>query len=174
MQQFQTKERIISSLQRAFLCLFVCYCLQRYKAVQIPCSCCTCVMVPWSEIGRRTAFSILNTLIFHEQMTKEMKNYSSTNNSNANVTSNSTKTVSVATVQLQCSNPYSIPTFEDFINEAARRFEIECDAKNRAYSFILSRGLLNEFSKFSQMGSYSDNPHTDCIAQLKLLIPDEN
>ena len=115
-----------------------------------------------------------STLIFRSQMPKNNENYSSTNNSNANVTPNGAKTVSVATVQLQCNNPYSIACFEDFMSEAARHFDVECNAKNQAYSFILSRGLLNDFSDFCKMGSHSNNPHADCIAQLELLIPNEN
>lgn len=57
---------------------------------------------------------------------------------------------SIATVQLPVSNPYSIPCFEDFIDEARKRFEAEKNAKNKAYAFILSRGLLSEFTEYSR------------------------
>jgi hypothetical protein len=43
-------------------------------------------LVPWSEIGRRAAFPLLNALIFQVQMTREMKNYGGAKNSNAIVT----------------------------------------------------------------------------------------
>lgn len=59
------------------------------------------------------------------------------------------KTRSVAKVNIECSNPYSIPVFEDFINEAKRRFEIEKDEKNKAYAFIMQMGLTKQFADFS-------------------------
>ena len=55
---------------------------------------------------------------------------------------------SYAEIRLLCANPYGIPTFEDFIREAVRRFEIECDAKNQAYSFIISQGLIKQFRNY--------------------------
>lgn len=60
---------------------------------------------------------------------------------------------SIATIQLPVSNPYSIPCFEDFIDEARKRFDAEKNAKNKAYSFILSRGLLSEFTEYSHDSS---------------------
>ena len=56
-----------------------------------------------------------------------------------------------ATTQLPIvSNPYSIPCFEDYIAEAIRHFDIEMNAKNEAYAFILSSGLLDDFRRFSR------------------------
>lgn len=46
------------------------------------------------------------------------------------------KKKSTATIELECSNPYSIPVFEDFVSEIQKRFDIEKNAKNEAYSFI--------------------------------------
>lgn len=83
------------------------------------------------------------------------------------------KSTSTATIQLQCTNPHSIPTFEAFINEAVKRFEVEKNAKNNVYSFILSHGLLNEFCEFCEM-TKSDNPHQDCLKSLGLLITNQN
>ena len=82
-----------------------------------------------------------NILIFHSTMARTMKDYSSTNNSNANVTPNSAKTVSI------------------------EAFNIEMNAKNKAYYFILSHGLLNQFSDFCK-NYYSSNPHKDCVDYL--------
>ena len=76
-----------------------------------------------------------------------MKNCGTANHSTR--TSTSAHDTSIATVQLPVSNPYSIPCFEDFIDEARRHFEVEKNAKNEAYAFILSRGLLSEFTEFS-------------------------
>ena len=58
---------------------------------------------------------------------------------------------SVATVELPIiSNPYSIATFLDFIAEATRHFDVEVNAKNAAYAFILSNGLYSQFVDFSR------------------------
>lgn len=43
-----------------------------------------------------------------------------------------------------------------------KKFEIEKNAKNKAYYFILLRGLMNDFSRFCKNYN-SDNPHRDCI-----------
>lgn len=72
---------------------------------------------------------------------------------------------SIATVEISCSNPYSIPSFEDFINEASKRFDEEANAKNRAYSFILSHGLLDLFNEFCKTNQ-SDEPRRDCVKHL--------
>lgn len=42
------------------------------------------------------------------------------------------------------------------------RFLIEKNAKNAAYAFILSCGLLSEFAAFSR-ACHSDDPHRDCV-----------
>ena len=44
-------------------------------------------------------------------------------------------------------------------------FNIEKDAKNQAYYFILSKGLLDSFAEFCKI-YHSDNPHQDCINYL--------
>lgn len=43
-----------------------------------------------------------------------------------------------------------------------RKFEIEKNAKNEAYYFILSHNLLDEFAKFCKSYRSSD-PHKDCL-----------
>lgn len=85
---------------------------------------------------------------FSYAMTKNVKNCGTANHSTR--TSTSAHDTSIATIQLPVSNPYSIPCFEDFIDEARRHFEVEMNAKNKAYAFILSRGLLSEFTEFSR------------------------
>lgn len=42
------------------------------------------------------------------------------------------------------------------------KFEIEKNAKNEAYYFILSNGLLEAFAKFCKTYRSSD-PHKDCL-----------
>ena len=81
-------------------------------------------------------------------MTKTAKNWGTVNHSTR--TSTSAHDTSIATIQLPVSNPYSIPCFEGFIDEARKRFEAEKNAKNEAYAFILSRGLLSEFTEYSR------------------------
>ena len=43
-----------------------------------------------------------------------------------------------------------------------RKFEIEKNAKNKAYFFILSHNLLNEFAEFCKT-YHSNDPHKDCL-----------
>ena len=43
-----------------------------------------------------------------------------------------------------------------------RKFEIEKNAKNEAYYFILSNGLLKAFAEFCKTYRSSD-PHKDCL-----------
>lgn len=43
-----------------------------------------------------------------------------------------------------------------------RKFEIEKNAKNEAYFFILSHNLLNEFAEFCN-NYHPDDPHKDCM-----------
>lgn len=43
-----------------------------------------------------------------------------------------------------------------------RKFEIEKNAKNKAYYFILSHNLFNEFAEFCKTYRSSD-PHKDCL-----------
>lgn len=46
-----------------------------------------------------------------------------------------------------------------------RKFEIEKNAKNEAYYFILSNGLLEDFAEFCK--TYRSNaPHKDCLEVL--------
>ena len=100
-------------------------------------SCCNLTLARCGAI----AFLICITLIFH-YMPKSMNNYSSTNNSNANVTS-------------------AHETREQLYS----KFLIEKNAKNKAYFFILSHGLLKQFSEFSK--NYQSNyPHKDCFNYL--------
>lgn len=46
-----------------------------------------------------------------------------------------------------------------------REFEIEMNAKNKAYYFILSNGLLEAFAEFCKTYRSSD-PHKDCLEVL--------
>jgi len=47
-----------------------------------------------------------------------------------------------------------------------RKFEIEKNAKNRAYAFIISNGLYNEFAKFHKETAVAD-PMNICREALK-------
>lgn len=46
-----------------------------------------------------------------------------------------------------------------------RKFEIEKNAKNEAYYFILSNGLFKEFAEFCK-NYHSSDPHKDCLELL--------
>ncbi|MDE6860924.1 MAG: hypothetical protein K2J65_10995 [Duncaniella sp.] len=87
------------------------------------------------------------------------------NNSTRNSASSHETATSVATVKLLCDNPHSIPTFDAYIAEVKRRFDIECNAKNRAYAFILEKGLLNEFKQHDKEYRNED-AHSIAVANL--------
>lgn len=76
------------------------------------------------------------------------------------------KRKSMATVELECSNPYSTPVFEDFVNEIQRRFDVEKNSKNRAYAFITEMGLIDEFKDFSSHYKGIDH-HGACVDMLQ-------
>ena len=45
------------------------------------------------------------------------------------------------------------------------KLQIERDAKNRAYAFILSMGLFNEFAQFCTQSQNTD-AHAQCLSML--------
>lgn len=60
-------------------------------------------------------------------------------------------------------NPTSTPISAKTVSY--RKFEIEKNAKNKAYFFILSHNLLNEFEEFCK-NYHSDDPYKDCLELL--------
>lgn len=112
-----------------------------------------CVNAPASAVGvivsgtGRNRFFISGPQTF-SKMTNKEKCLNGENTPNSNRITHETGS---ATVRLPItSNPYSIPCFADFMAEAQRRFDVERTAKNEAYAFILSNGLLSEFIEFSR------------------------
>lgn len=85
--------------------------------------------------------------------------------SNAARVSNPDTVQSTATIRMRCSNPYSIPVFEDFMAECQRRFDTEREAKNKAYYFIMSKGLSEDFREFCKEHDSRDS-HKDCVDYL--------
>lgn len=123
---------------------------RRILGLPIPCDFCTQqrgnVFAETKGIARPFFCALYSNFSF--AMAKTMKNCGTVNHSTR--TSTSAHDTSIAIIQLPVSNPYSIPCFEDFIDEARKRFEAEKNAKNKAYAFILSRGLLSEFTEYSR------------------------
>ena len=78
-----------------------------------------------------------------------------------------------ATLALQVSNPYGIVCFPDLAAEMQKQYDVEKNAKNKAYSFILSSGLLNRFAEYCR-SNYSDDWHDTCLRQLELLVTSKN
>ena len=56
---------------------------------------------------------------------------------------------------------------------SSAEFEIEMNAKNRAYAFILSSGLLTRFAEFCRL-NHSDDWHDTCVKISGLLTPSPN
>ena len=98
-------------------------------------------------------------------MTKSNGKVAAANKSNSRNSSAHETGVSMATIQLQVTNPYKIACFEDFMSEASRLLNVEMNAKNRAYYFILNQGLYGKYVEFCRE-QHSDDLHTDCIEYL--------
>lgn len=56
-------------------------------------------------------------------------------------------------------------TFSSLMEEALSQFNVEKDAKNKAYAFILSRGLLNDFKSYCE-AHHGDDHHSAAISYL--------
>jgi len=80
---------------------------------------------------------------------------------------------SSATLSLQVANPYGIVCFEDLTAEMQKQYDVEKNAKNKAYTFILSKGLLEDFFFWSG-GKDFVIPSDDCLRQLELFVTHEN
>lgn len=131
----------IRLLQTTFSYRFDCVVSQRYRAVQFPLLpfANRCKWFSWSRIRGWIAL-----LIFYSKfiaMTKRMNLGEKRSTVTSTSTANSRKTVSY------------------------REYEIEMNAKNTAYYFILSNNLLNEFTAFCK-NHHSDDPRTDCLEYL--------
>lgn len=62
-----------------------------------------------------------------------------------------------ATIQLPVSEAHGRPVLSDFFQEIQRRFDVEKDIKNAAYSFLAQKGLLREFNNFYHSDTYRDD-----------------
>lgn len=109
--------------------------------------------------GSSLSYILFNTFPY---MPKTESIGSAVNNSNRSSASAREKGTSYADIRLLCNNPYSIPTFEDFIVEACRRFDEECAAKNMAYYFIMSLDLIERFHEFCRIHEGEDG-HAGCV-----------
>lgn len=63
------------------------------------------------------------------------------------------------------SNPDADQSIADVLIELTEAYKVEKDAKNKAYYFILSNGLLDRLADFCR-NYHSCDPHKDCIEYL--------
>ena len=84
-----------------------------------------------------------------------------------------TKSKSIATIQLQVSNPYGIACFTDLADEMQKRFNVEKNEKNRLYAYLMYRGLASDYAEFIRY-NHSDNLHETCLNHLELFVTNEN
>ena len=63
------------------------------------------------------------------------------------------------------SNPDADQSIADVLTELTEAFNAEKNAKNKAYLFILSNGLLDSFADFCR-DYHSCDPHRDCVEYL--------
>ena len=69
-----------------------------------------------------------------------------------------------ATITIDVHNEHGIVCFEDLLTELNRRHEIEADAKNEAYHFILSQGHFDAYRDFNKQHKGQDiDHHAACI-----------
>lgn len=57
---------------------------------------------------------------------------------------------------------------EEKIKQLEKQLQIEMNAKNKAYYFILSQGLFREFADFNHKVKSSLDVHGACLAELAL------
>jgi hypothetical protein len=107
---------------------------------QIPAVCCASI-VSKCTLASSGGDSLSYLLNFSFAMPKYNENASKANNSSRTRTPAGRNTVSI------------------------EAFNIEKNAKNKAYSFILSYGLSDRFVKFSK-NFHSGDPHRDCLEYL--------
>lgn len=98
------------------------------------------------------AFLLSNTLKFHSGMPRTNEICGGAKHSNTNARRSSARTASI---------PKSKRTYK----ELAEAFEVEKNAKNEAYYFIISNGLLDQFADFCR-NYRSRDPHKDCVEYL--------
>ena len=99
-------------------------------------------------------------------MAKNEENCGPTKNSNRQARLANENGLSVPTIPLQAST-YPIATFDDYIVESSRRFDIEKNEKNMLYAFIDLLGLSEQYEEFRK--EFSDfNPHELCLIILGL------
>ena len=67
-------------------------------------------------------------------------------------------------VSVKYSNIYTAPNSATTVS--IEKFNIEKDAKNRAYAFILSSGLLHQFTEYSNQ--HQGDPFEECRKSLTL------
>ena len=65
-------------------------------------------------------------------------------------------------VSAKYSSIYTAPNSATTVS--IEKFNIEMNAKNRAYAFILASGLLNEFAEYCSQ--HHGNPFEDCLRML--------
>ena len=77
----------------------------------------------------------------------------------------STRRGSARTASRVSRNQDTDKSLEQLLDELAEAFEVEKRAKNKAYYFILSNGLLDQFADFCR-NYRSRDPHKDCVEYL--------
>ena len=58
------------------------------------------------------------------------------------------------------------PVFAEMLAEVYAAYEVECDAKNKAYCFILASGLLDRFTEWSRTHADEEDPRGKCVELL--------
>ena len=112
-------------------------------------------------IGKQTAsFVFIQNSNFFRKMPRCEEVCVGTKHSNAPIARrNGAKSIS------RVSNPDADQSIADVLTELTEAFNAEKNAKNKAYLFILSNGLLDSFADFCR-DYHSCDPHRDCVEYL--------
>ncbi len=139
---------------------FDCYYLLRYEAVQISCIPLRLVC-NGSLVGdeRRAAFFTFYDSNFVDTMTKENEICKGVKRSNTRTRTprrNEGKLLS------------EIKELQKQLDQMTQKFEIEKNAKNRAYYFVISSGNFKRFAEYCKKHPATLDYHGACVAQLYL------
>ena len=111
--------------------------------------------------GKRTAsFVFIHNSNFFHTMPRSREICARANNSTPITRRGSARTASRVSGKQDTEQ-----SLEQLLDELAEAFEVEKRAKNTAYYFILSNGLLDRFADFCR-NYRSRDPHRDCVEYL--------
>jgi len=78
-----------------------------------------------------------------------------------------TKMKKNATITIPINNPYGVVCFEDMLLELKRMYDVEKNAKNEVYHYVLKSGNFKDYVEFNRLHK-GQNHHLECVRLLEL------